>query len=506
MAERSAPLHTLLSELPDSPEILKSSGCVRVLGVSADTRELRAGELFVALPGDHVHGSAFIQEAVDRGASAVVTQQALQDEISVPVVIVADARRALSRLASTYWGHPSRELTVVGITGTDGKTTSTFLTAAVLESGGHSTGFLSTVDFKVGQRQWSHSARTTTPQPPVLHRQLREMVDAGNTHAVLESSSHGLRLSRLDDVAYDVAVLTNVTSEHLELHGTVEQYRLDKAKLFSLLGHNHKRGERFGIINADDPSADLYLRATAGTTLTYGTNRYADVVAHDVRQSADGLTFGVRSEQYGTTSVQLPMLGAYNVYNALAALCVGLSQGGTLEECAGALSRFPGVPGRMEQVRAGQPFAVVVDYAHTADSLRKVLSTLRSATAGRLIAVFGSAGERDRPKRPAMGEVAASAADYFVLTNEDPRGEGEITILEEIAAGAEAAGATRTRDFAIIPDRREAIAHAFSRARAGDLVLLAGKGHERSIEMADRKLPWNESEVARGLLRDLRLA
>lgn len=506
MTRPPASLRALLSELEPSGSGYEVEDRA-VSGISADTRELQAGELFVALAGDHTHGSTFIPEAVSRGASAVVAECSYSGELPLPVIVVRDARRALSRLSAAFFGHPSRELAVIGITGTDGKTTTTFLTASVLEFGGLSTGFISTVDFKIGDRQWSHTARTTTPQPPTLHRQLRAMVDAGNTHAVIESSSHGLRLSRLDDVAYDVAILTNVTSEHLELHGTVEQYRLDKAKLFSMLGRGaDKDRERFGVVNADDPSADLFLRATAGMTLTYGTNRYADVVGHDIRQSAGGLSFGVSSQGYGSAQVQLPMLGAYNAYNALAAICAGLTQGISLEQCAQALESFAGVPGRMQQVQAGQPFTVVVDYAHTADSLQKVLGTLRAASSGRVIAVFGSAGERDRAKRPQMGAVAASHADYFVLTNEDPRGEDEMLILREIAAGAEAKGARCGDQFAVIPDRREAIQHAFAYACPGDLVLLAGKGHESSIEMPGGKVAWNEAEVAREVLHDLRLA
>jgi UDP-N-acetylmuramoyl-L-alanyl-D-glutamate--2,6-diaminopimelate ligase len=499
---RQTSLTALVASLGQAPP--PEAAGVTVAGVSPDTRGLQPGELYVALPGDHVHGAEYIPQAIERGASAVVTERTVEVAVSVPVIVVPDARKALSRLSAEFWGHPSRELRVVGVTGTDGKTTTTFMTAAVLEAGGFSTGFITTVDVKVGDRQWAHSDRTTTPQPPTLHRLLREMVDAGNTHAVIESSSHGLRLSRLDDVAYDVAVLTNVTSEHLELHGTVEQYRLDKSRLFSMLGRGPEKGSgKVGIVNADDPNADLYLRATAGSTLTYGTSRQADVVAEDVRQTPHGLSFRVRTERHGEALVELPMLGAYNVYNALAALCVGLTQGVPLDKCREALGALRGVPGRMEQIREGQPFGVVVDYAHTADALSKVLRTLRPSAEGRLMVVFGSAGERDRAKRPAMGAVAAREADFALLTNEDPRGEDEMSILREIAAGAEAAGAREGEGYALVPDRREAIRAAFERARPGDLVLLAGKGHEESIELADRKLPWSDAGVARELLREL---
>jgi len=472
-----------------------------VTGVNADTRRLQPGEIFVALPGNHVDGARFVRDAVRLGAAAIVTQSSDHVDSTVPLVRVSDARTALSRLAATYWNNPSRELRVVGITGTDGKTTTTFLTAAVLEGGGHSTGYVSTVDLKIGRRRLSNPDRTTTPQPPELHRRLREMVDAGNTHAVVESSSHGLRLSRLNDVAYDVAVMTNVTSEHLELHGTVEQYRLDKARLFTMLGRSYDKGvERVGVVNADDPSADLFLRATAGPTLTYGTYRHADVVAQDIRQTPEGIRFKVRHQQ-AREEVLLPLLGAYNVYNALAAACVGIWKGIPLPSVLRALEGFTGVPGRMQRIDVGQPFGVVVDYAHTADALEKALRTLRPATGGKLIVVFGSAGERDRAKRPALGAVAQAWADYTILTNEDPRGEDELAILREIAAGAEREGGLECRDFALVADRQEAIHAAFERSEAGDIVLLAGKGHETSIELADRSLPWSDADAARVALR-----
>ena len=469
-----------------------------VFGVSADTRTLQPGELFVAVPGDKVDGADFVERAVELGCSAVVVESAdVHAGGCVPVLHTDDARLALSRLSAAYWGRPSRELKVVGITGTDGKTTTTYMTSAVLGAAGGATGFISTTGVKIGA-QWSPNAvHITTPFPPDLHRALRAMVDAGIEFAVVESSSHGLRLARLADVEYDVAVLTNVTSEHLELHGTLEQYRLDKAKLFAMLGRSVEKGVgKTGVVNADDPHADLYLRATAGRTLTYGTYRHADVVAERVVQSADGLRFNVSYDGSDPAPATLTMLGPFNVYNALAALCAGLALGVPLADGLDALARFEGVPGRMQRVDEGQPFGVVVDYTHTAKSLEAALRTLRPLTLGRLIVVFGSAGERDTAKRPEMGRVAAVHADELFLTNEDPRGEDERQILREIAAGAQL-----NRTPTLIPSRREAIYEAFRSAVPGDMILLAGKGHESSIEFSDHTEPWNEVEVARELLR-----
>jgi UDP-N-acetylmuramoyl-L-alanyl-D-glutamate--2,6-diaminopimelate ligase len=501
---RATNLAALVQALDPPVAMPAGAETVTVTGVASDTRRLAPGDLFVAQPGDHTHGARFIREAVRLGAPAVVTEEEPEGALPVPIVRVPDARAAVSRLAAEFWGRPSRELRVIGVTGTDGKTTTTFMSSAVLEAGGHTTGYISTVDVKLGPRRVRNLEHATTPQAPELQRRLREMVDAGVTHVVVESSSHGLKLRRLEDVAYDVAVLTNVTSEHLELHGTVEQYRLDKARLFTLMNRHPKPGVRkVGIVNADDPNADMYLRAAAGPTLTFGTYRYADLVGEDIAQGPDGLRFRVRSDQHGTAEARLPVLGAYNVYNALAALCVGLTQDVPLAQGLAGLERFEGVPGRMERVDEGQSFAVVVDYAHTADSLRKVLAALRAAARGRLIAVFGSAGERDRAKRPEMGAVAARHADFFILTDEDPRAEDGAVILREIAAGAEAEGARDGERYLCIPDRREAIREALRRARPRDVVLLAGKGHESTIEYADGPVPWNEEEVARELLRAL---
>lgn len=498
MTAREKPLESLLAALNGAQ--VYGDRAVTVTGISADTRSMAPGELFVALPGDHTDGAAFAAAAAAGGASAVVTERTDLGTLPVPVVTVPDARRALSRLAASFWDEPSRELRVVGVTGTDGKTTTVFLISAVLEAGGYATGFVSTVDRKVGAVQRPTAGHVTTPQPPALHAALREMVDQGVQYAVVESSSHGLRLARLEDVAYDVAVLTNVTSEHLELHGTVEQYRLDKARLFSMLGRYPDKGVgKTGVVNADDPSADLFIRSTAGAVLTYGTYRHADVVGHHVRQNAASIEMDVATPA-GPIHLSLPLVGMYNAYNALAALAVGLSQGVSVEDCRRGLESFQGVPGRMQRIDAGQPFGVIVDYAHTAESLGKVLQAVRGGVTGRVIAVFGSAGERDPTKRRPMGLAAGKLADLVYLADEDPRGEEPTAILEDIAEGLEAAGRRRNVEYWLIPDRREAIAAAFGSAAPGDLVLLLGKGHETSIEYADRHLPWNEAEVARELL------
>ena len=502
--DRAVPLNKLVKALPKAHVIGNYNGDTVVTGISADTREMKPGSIFVALPGFHVDGKKFIPNAIEKGAKAVVVEGSYQPDLQVPVIIVDNARLAFSRLAAEFWDNPSHKLKVIGVTGTNGKTTTTYMISSVLESADVSTGFITTVDYKIANHQWKHEEHSTTPQPDRLHELLYRMLQAGVEYAVIESSSHGLKLHRLEDVAYDVAVFTNVTSEHLELHGTVEQYRLDKARLFQLLGNHPDKGcGKWGVINLDDPNAQLYIDSTKGKVFTYSQqDENADLIGNIIPRSEEGVTFRVHYKG-NSTEINLPISGDYNVYNALAAIGVAITQNIPIDVCKSALERFTGVPGRMQVISMGQPFTVVIDYAHTEDSLEKVLITLKQRTRGRLFAVFGSAGERDPYKRAPMGKVAAKYADFMILTNEDPRGEDEMQILLDIAEGARSVGAIEGRDYICIPDRKAAIYEALSRASGGDTVLLAGKGHETTIETKNGFIPWDEAEIAKQALKDL---
>jgi UDP-N-acetylmuramoyl-L-alanyl-D-glutamate--2,6-diaminopimelate ligase len=411
---------------------------------------------------------------------------------------------------------------VIGITGTDGKTTTTFLTSAVLEGGGHSTGMLGTVDFKVAGRQWANDTRQSTPEAPEVQALLREMREAGCDYAVLEATSHALsaRWRRLDGCAFDVALLTNVTHEHLDYHGSVEQYRRDKARLFEMLGEAgigvltpdprspipdpSRKARKVAIVNADDPHHRMFLDAAPqqAERLTYAVNSPADIRAHDVVSSREGLSLRVATP-WGERALRLQLTGDFNVWNALAALTVGLAEGVPLDAAARALEAIPGVRGRMERVDLGQPFTVLVDYAHTPGAFEKLMSITRPLTDGQLIAVFGSAGERDREKRPLQGAVAARFCDLLVLTDEDPRLEDREAIIAEIAAGAERAGKREGEGYLRLPDRAAAIRAAFARAQPGDIVLLLGKGHEGCIFYGNGQIPWDEAGEARQALREL---
>jgi UDP-N-acetylmuramoyl-L-alanyl-D-glutamate--2,6-diaminopimelate ligase len=501
--EREGLLRSVLSGGTTAP------ATVPVSGVTLDSRRVQPGWLFAALPGQRSDGLAYVPDALGRGAGAILAERASAG-IGVPQVLVRSGRPALALTAAWLNGFPSEKLGIVGITGTDGKTTTSYLVRSVLETAGLASGMVGTIDVVAGGESLGNAARATSPEAPDLQAYLARMLGAGDRFAVVESTSHGLAQDRLAFVAYDVGVLTNVTHEHLEFHRTLEAYRAAKRRLFEALGESARNPDKgwgkHAVLNADDPMAVEYGEAarTAGAdVLLYGSDSSAAIRATAVREDSGGLRLSVTTPRWrGDVAVHLP--GRFNVQNALAAIGVGEA----LEVEAGAIragiDALQSVPGRMQRIDAGQPFSVVVDYAHTPDSLAKVLDNLAplaAAGGGGLICVFGSAGDRDRAKRPMMGRVAADRSQLMVLTDEDPRSEDRSAILEEIAAGAPARHLGQ--DLLLIPDRRGAIAAAIGAARPGDVVVLCGKGHEKTIEYADGDLPWDEAGAAHEALRHL---
>jgi UDP-N-acetylmuramoyl-L-alanyl-D-glutamate--2,6-diaminopimelate ligase len=483
------PLPRSLGELADiiGPDRVVGVPVGDVSSLAYDSRRVTPGTLFFAVPGDHVDGHDFIADAVARGARAVVAERETAG-LAVPQLLVRRTRDALADAADAWYRRPSEKLEVIGVTGTDGKTTTCYLAVAALQAGGRRPGMIGTVAVRVGDEVMPNEDRNTTPEAPELQFLLAGMVEAGNDSVVMEATSHGLAQSRVRNCRFRVAVVTNVTSEHLEFHGTLEAYRAAKAMLVE--------EAPIAILNADDPAFGYFRDRARDRVVTYGTDASADVRATGIQSRADGTTFTATTLSWsGDVHLQLP--GAFNVHNALAALALAEVERVDLDAAARALGAVSGVPGRMERIDAGQPFGIVVDYAHTADSLAKMLRTLRPLATGRLIVVFGSAGERDRVKRPAMGKVAAELADLAVVTDEDPRLEDGHAINEAIAQGARDAGARDGTDLWVIDDRRAAIAHAIGLARAGDMILLAGKGHEQSMFYANEKRWWDEREVAR---------
>jgi UDP-N-acetylmuramoyl-L-alanyl-D-glutamate--2,6-diaminopimelate ligase len=475
---------------------------VEITAIQSDSRSVTPGDLFVAITGRRIDGHRFCRDAVERGAVALVVERAPDPPVdaAIPLVLVADSRLALSALAAAFFSNPSARLCVVGITGTDGKTTTATLLWHAWRAAGIAAATITTVDRRTLDSVSANGSRQTTPEAPELQAELARIRAAGCTHVALETSSHALEMHRADDVAFRAAVFTRITTEHLELHGTREGYLAAKARLLERVSPRH---DGIAVLDAGDPFAFPRLAAIpVATRLTYTDEAQirADVRADDVVTSATGVRFSA-STPWGTASVELPLTGRFNVRNALAAMTAACATGGDLEHTVRGLESAEAVTGRMERIELGQPFAVVVDYAHTAEALETVLHELRGTTTGRLWAVFGSAGERDVEKRPAMGSVAARNADISVITDEDPRDEDRDAILEQIAAGAVDAGGRRGDTVLVIPDREEAIAFAVAHAAPGDTVLLAGKGHEKTIETSGGELPWNERAVATGAIR-----
>lgn len=477
--------------------VIHADGDIEISDIQYDSRLVAPGCLFVALRGGYVDGHEFVQGVIERGAAAVLIDREV--DCAIPSVRVPDTRAALSPLAARYFGHPSKRLGVIGITGTDGKTTTSYLTDAILGSAGVTTGLIGTVSVKIADEIVRHETRQTTPESLEIQRLLAQMVEAGVKWAVLEATSHGLAQHRLDDVAFDIAAVTNITHEHLDFHKTIENYRAAKASLFDRVSESSGRA----VVNLDDEGARTVLSHAAGASLlTYSIrSEAASLRAERIRIGVAGTTFDV-CYAGSTVPFQSPFIGGFNVENALCAIGIALSVGLDLDQIAAGLRTAPPIPGRMERVDEGQPFSVIVDYAHTPDSLQKLLTLLRQLSPeSRIIAVSGSAGERDVSKRALQGAVSARLADFSIFTTEDPRFEDAADIIDQIAQGAAETGARSGTGYLTIVDRTEAIEAAIERAQPGDIVLLAGKGHERSIIWGEDKLPWNEPEVARSLLR-----
>jgi len=460
--------------------------------VRYSSKEVAPGDVFVALPGQKHDGHAFVPDAARRGAAAAVVERFV-DEAQVAQIRVASARRALAVLANEETGHPSRELTLAGVTGTNGKTTTAHLIRAVFEQQGWKTGFIGTVGYEFeGHRV---EAPHTTPEAPDLMRLLRDWRARGAAAVAMEVSSHALALERTYGAAFDVGVFTNLTQDHLDFHGTLEAYRDAKARLF----RTESRGEtskRFrGAINVDDPAGRWIEERTDTPVVSFGTRSEAAVRAERVETRPDGTRLTIR-EGERETPVSLRLRGAFNGMNALAAFAAGRALELAPASIVAGLERVSLVPGRLEPVDAGQPFQVLVDYAHTPDALERALEAVRGFGPRRLLCVFGCGGDRDRGKRPLMGQVAARAADQVFLTSDNPRSEDPLAILHDIEAGTRGAPNVRT-----IPDRSEAIAEGVGACDAGDALLIAGKGHETYQIVGSVTLHFDDREAARAALR-----
>lgn len=468
-------------------------GAARDAVVSAivyDSRRAVPGSVFVALRGLKADGARFAWQAVDRGARAVVAETPRPDDVQVPWIVVSDARLALALLADEFYNHPSRRMPVVGITGTNGKTTTGYLLASVLDAAGLPAGLLGTVTYRIGGED--REASRTTPEAPDVQRLLVEMLDRGARSAVMEVSSHALALKRVDGMRFAAAIFTNLTRDHLDFHADMEGYFLAKRRLFEMLPP-----EAPAVINLDDPRGASLVNV-GGRPITYALSRSADVTPEALDMTLAGLTFELSTPR-GPMAIRSALVGRPNAYNILAAASAAVAMGIPLEAIRAGIAALPGVPGRFEVVSSpADDVNVVVDYAHTDDALRNLLETARPLSPKRLITVFGCGGDRDRTKRPLMGMVAARLSDVVIVTSDNPRSEDPQRIIDEIMRGIPAGSQTaRTPDVRTLVDRADAIDRAVTLAQRGDLVLIAGKGHEKYQQIGDRVLPFDDGEVAR---------
>ncbi len=522
-----------------------------------DSRDVKPSSLFFALPGTHTTGNRFIKAAIENGATAVVFQDEFSaDEISEiksavekasvkPVFVkVKSSRFAMSPVSKTFYNNPSHKLVIYGVTGTEGKSSTVAFIWQLLRLSGYKAGFISTVQYSLGGEAVNNPQHQTTPEAPIVQRELYEMLENGCTHAVVESSSHGLseKTNRLGDIEFDVGLFMNVTLEHLEFHGTYEQYRFDKANLFRALDkYDHKKiidGKEvtvpsFGIVNLEDPAAIYFKNATSKKVVGFTTEGMAGKLsaeemnanplpkipddmayfsARNIASARFGLTFTInRFEDHDSLKdesrlihIKAPLPGAFNAYNIMAAM---IAVSGTtkkpLDELAALCEKLTPVKGRMTVIDRGQPFEVIVDYAHTPSSFETIFPPVKKRCTGKMICLFGSGGERDLTKRPLQGQIAARFCDTVILTDEDPRGEDSVELLEQIAVGSRKEGKCDNKDLFIIPDRPSAIRRAFKMAGENDIVLLLGKSHENSIIYKDHVMPYDEISEANKALEEM---
>lgn len=459
---------------------------LEISGVSYDSRKTEKGDMFVAIRGFEADGHKFIPKAVENGAAVILCEE--KPSCDIPYVLVSDSRYGLAIVSRDFFGDPASEMTMIGITGTSGKTSSSYLIKHMLESKlDAKVGLIGTNGNMIGD-EFLHTEHTT-PESYELHKLFRHMADSGCTHVVMEVSSHSLTLERVAGIHFDVALYTNLSQDHLDFHGTMEEYAAAKRKLFSMCS--------LGCFNLDDAWADFMRDGASCRTMTFSTEKNeADLVAKDIRLTADGVRFAsVSGDEISITKLGIP--GMFSVYNALGTMSVGLALGLSLADCSDAMSSAKGVKGRLEIVPTGRDFSVVIDYSHKPDALEKVLKTLKPVTRGRLIALFGCGGDRDKLKRPIMGRIAADNADLVVVTSDNPRTEDPDEIIREIVAGMK----DKRTPTKVICDRREAIAWAIDNAAPGDVLLLAGKGHEDYQVVGHKKHHMDEREIVADCLK-----
>lgn len=470
-------------------------------GIAIDSRKVQPGDLFICLPGHTVDGHDYARQAAEQGAAALVVERWL-DEVALPQLKVKDCRQAMAVLGGVFYGAPSSRLKVIGVTGTNGKTTTTYLIERIMQDQGKETGLIGTIQRRFAGQTYPMSG--TTPESLELQKYLHDMAEGGGEYCVMEVSSHALAQGRVKGTRFRTAVFTNLTQDHLDYHKTMDEYRWAKGLFFSRLGNTYAENpeERsYAVLNVDDPASAYFAKQTAVEVITYGVEQDADVIASNISITARGTSFHVDTFR-GSADISLRMVGKFNVYNALAAISAALLEGIPLTQIKASLESVKGVEGRVEAVDEGQDFAVIVDYAHTPDGLENVLRTVNEFAKGRVICVFGCGGDRDRKKRPIMGQIAAKYADYVLVTSDNPRTEDPQAILRDIEQGLIEDGVDQAR-YEMIVDRREAIGKAIEMASHEDVVLIAGKGHETYQLIGTKVLDFDDRIVAKEAIRGL---
>ncbi len=468
---------------------------IEINNICVDSRITKRGDLFVCLPGHLVDGHDYATKAVEDGASALLCERVLA--IDVPQIIVPNSRRALAIIAAKFYNYPSERLRLIGVTGTNGKTTTTHLIDQILNDHEKVTGLIGTIQMVIAGE--AELLENTTPDILKMNDSLARMFDAGVEYVSMEVSSHALELGRVRGIDFDVAVFTNFTQDHLDFHGTMEKYMEAKTLLFAQLGNSYFSKHKFAVINADDPISEHLLKSTAAETVTYGIDQAADIRAKEIKVTANGTSFQIDSYA-GSQEVNLKMIGKFNVYNALAAIAVGLVEQIPLAAIISSIEQIVNVRGRFELVEGDWGFSVIVDYAHSPDGLENVLRAAREITEGRLYCVFGAGGDRDKTKRPLMGKEALAGSDIAVVTSDNPRTEDPEKIILEIVEGIKEITKDKSRYIAIT-DRRAAIEFAINEANPGDSIVIAGKGHEDYQILANQVIDFDDREVALSALR-----
>lgn len=493
-----------LSELTSvlAAAVIVGDGDIDVTGLQTDSRKVTPGDLFFCLPGHTVDGHDYAAEAKENGAVALVVNRTLN--ILLPQVVVKDCRFAMAALADRFYGQPSKRMTMIGVTGTNGKTTTTYLIDRILSDYGLKTGLIGTIQMKYDGRSFPMSG--TTPEALELQRSLYEMAQTGTQFCVMEVSSHALEQGRVKGTDFRTAVFTNLTQDHLDYHNSVEDYQRAKGLFFSRLGNAFAKEEKqrkYAVLNADDKASGQFAKLTAAEVITYGLDEKADVRASGIAITAQGTSFYVDTFR-GSTDISIKMIGKFNVYNTMAAIACALLENIPLQDIKKSLESVPGVEGRVETVDAGQPFAVIVDYAHTPDGLDNVLCTIKEFAQNRVLTVFGCGGDRDKSKRPIMGKIAARLSDIVIVTSDNPRTEEPEQILQDIEAGLLEDGVSENC-YHLIVDRRQAIKKAIEMASPGDVVLIAGKGHETYQLIAGKVFDFDDRIVAKEAIRGRQL-